>query len=251
MERGGLTVFAIDGEDLYVYELNPQNPDQYKYKDKWEDMHVIRDTIKVKGEADAIVSHKFTRHGPVTFTDTKNNVAYAVRCAWMEPGGAPYMASLRIDQAKTWEEFRDGCSFSYIPGENMIWADKQGNIGWQAVGIAPVRKNWSGLVPVPGDGSYEWGNYLPIKSLPNVFNPSKGFWATANENLIPANYEHRDAVGWSWADPFRADRLNEALGSGKKHSLEDMMKLQFDYLSLPARSLVPLLKKVSSKDSRR
>jgi penicillin G amidase len=244
----GLTVFSIDGEDLYVYEINPENPNQYRYKDKWEDMHLIQDTIKVKGEEDAIVTHKFTRHGPVTFTDAKNNVAYAVRCAWMEPGGAPYMASLRIDQAKTWEEFREGCSFSNIPGENMIWADKKGNIGWQAVGIAPVRKNWSGLVPVPGDGRYEWGDYLPIKSLPNLFNPSKGFWATANENLIPENYDHRDAVGWTWADPFRANRLNEALGSGKKHSIEDMMKLQFDYLSLPARSLVPLLKNVSSKD---
>jgi penicillin G amidase len=156
---------------------------------------------------------------------------------------------LRIDQAKTWEEFREGCSFSNIPGENMIWADKKGNIGWQAVGIAPIRKNWSGLVPVPGDGTYEWDNYLPITSLPNVFNPSKGFWATANENLIPENYDHRNAVGWNWADPFRANRLNEALGNGQKHSFEEMMKLQFDYLSLPARSLVPLLKNVSSKDA--
>ncbi|CAN5377292.1 penicillin acylase family protein [soil metagenome] len=245
----GLTVFAIDGEDLYVYDLNPKNPNQYKYQGGWEDMRSIQDTIIVKGGPDEFVEHKFTRHGPVTFIDKKNNVAYAVRCAWMEPGSAPYMASLRIDQAKTWEEFREGCSFSNIPGENMIWADKKGNIGWQAVGIAPIRKNWSGLVPVPGDGTYEWDSYLPITSLPNVFNPSKGFWATANENLIPENYDHRNAVGWNWADPFRANRLNEALGNGQKHSFEEMMKLQFDYLSLPARSLVPLLKNISSKDA--
>ncbi len=244
----GLTIFTIDGEDLYVYDLNPENSNQYKYQNKWEEMRVINDTIKVKGEEDVIVEHRFTRHGPVTLINTKNNVGYAVRCAWMEPGGAPYMASLRIDQATTWEEFREGCSYSNIPGENMIWADKKGDIGWQAVGVAPIRKNWSGLVPVPGDGSYEWDSYLPIKSLPNIFNPSNGFKATANENLIPANYDHRDAVGWNWTDPFRANRLNEALGSGKKHSFEDMMKLQFDYASLPARSLVPLLKNVSSKD---
>ena len=246
----GLTIFAIDGEDLLVYELNPENQNQYKYQGTWEDMKVIHDTIRVKGAADAMVEHKFTRHGPVSFVDAKNNVAYAVRCAWLEPGGAPYMASLRIDQAKTLEEFREGCSYSHLPGENMIWADKKGDIGWQAVGIAPIRKNWTGLVPVPGDGSYEWDGYLPIASLPHVSNPQKGFWATANENNVPSDYEHRNAVGWNWADRSRVDRINEVLGSGRKHSQEDMMKLQFDYLSLPARALVPLLKNVSSKDPR-
>ncbi len=244
----GLTIFSIDGEDLYVYELNPANPNQYRYNGNWENFKVIKDTIAVKGQDDVFVDHKFTRHGPVTFIDSLKHTAYAVRCAWMEPGGAPYLASLRIDQAKTWDEFRDGCSYSHIPGENMIWADKKGNIGWQAVGIAPIRKTWSGLIPVPGDGSYEWDGYLPIKELPNVSNPEKGFWITANENLIPENYPHRDAVGWSWADKFRANRISEAIKAKEKHSSESMMKIQFDYLSLPARTLVPLLKNVTSKE---
>jgi penicillin G amidase len=246
----GLTVFELDAEDLYVYGLNPQNKNQYKYQNAWEDMRIIKDTIKVKGAPDVLVEHKYTRHGPVTYLDDKNNVAYAVRCGWMEIGGAPYMASLRIDQAKNWEEFREGCSYSHIPGENMIWADKKGDIGWQATGVAPIRKNWDGLVPVPGDGRYEWSGYLPIKSLPSVFNPAKGFWATANENLIPEKYEHRDAVGWTWADSYRADRINEVLGSGKKFSSADMMKLQCDYLSIPARALVPMLKSLKSFDEK-
>lgn len=244
----GLTIFSIDGEDIYVYELNPQNKNQYKYQSKWEDMKLIKDTVKVKGAPHVFVEHKYTRHGPVTFVDEGANVAYAVRAAWMEVGGAPYMASLRIDQATTWEEFREGCLYSHIPGENMIWIDKKGDIGWQAVGVAPIRKNWDGLVPVPGDGRYEWSGFLPIKSLPHVFNPAKGFWATANENLVPDNYPHTNAVGRSWADSWRADRINEVLGAGKKHSLEDMMRLQFDYLSIPARTLVPLLKKLKSSD---
>jgi penicillin G amidase len=134
----GLTVFDLDAEDLYVYQLNPQNKNQYKYQNEWEDIRIIKDTIQVKGAPDVFVEHKYTRHGPVTFVDEKNNLAYAMRCGWMEIGGAPYMASLRIDQAKTWEEFREGCSYSHIPGENMIWADKKGNIGWQAVGVAPL-----------------------------------------------------------------------------------------------------------------
>jgi penicillin amidase len=246
----GLTVFDIDGEDLYVYETNPSNPMQYKYQNSWEDFRVIKDTIAVKGSPDEIVDLFYTRHGPVTFRDPKNNVAYAARCAWMETGGAPYMASLRIDQAKNWEEFREGCSYSHIPGENMIWADTSGTIGWQAVGIAPIRKNWDGLIPVPGDGTYEWDGYLPIRSLPNIMNPEQGFWVTANENIIPEGYNHRDAVGWVWANRFRADRLSEVLASKPKHTLQEMMALQFDYFSAPAKTIVPLLRNIGGPDVR-
>lgn len=245
----GLTVFEVDGEDIMVYELNPKNLNQYKYKDSWEEMTTINDTIHVKGKGDVFVEHKYTRHGPVTFIDTKRNKAYAMRCGWMEPGGAPYMASLRMNGAKTWEEFREACSFSHLPGENMIWADKDGNIGWQAVGISPIRKNWDGLVPVPGDGRYEWDGFLPIKELPNTFNPEKGFWATANENLVPKNYPHRDAVGWEWADSSRANRISEVITSREKHTLEDMRKLQVDYASLPARQLVPYLNSIKSSNA--
>ena len=161
----------------------------------------------------------------------------------MEIGGSPYLASLRMDQAKTWEEFREACAYSHIPGENMVWAGRDGTIGWQSVGIAPVRPNWDGLLPVPGDGRYEWAGYLPIKAKPHVVNPEQGFWATANENLVPPGYIHREAVGWEWSDPFRSDRLHEVLRSGKRNSIMDMMQLQTDYLSIPARNLVPLLKR--------
>jgi penicillin amidase len=251
-EKGawGLTVFDIDGEDLYVYKLNPENKNQYKYNGQWENMRVIKDTIKVKGRADVFVELKYTRHGPVTLVNEKNNVAYAIRCAWLEPGGAPYMASLRMNQSTTFEEFRDACSYSHIPGENMIWADNSGTIGYQAVGIAPVRKNWSGLVPVPGDGSYEWDGYLPIKELPNATNPEKGFWATANQNVVTADYKHTDAIGKTWADPFRGDRINEVLSSGKKFSPQEMMAMQFDYFSIPARTLIPLLKNLKSTNAK-
>jgi len=241
----GLTVFRTDGEDLYVYELNPENSNQYKHNGKWVNMTQISETIEVKGQEDHTVQLSYTIHGPVTRIDTENNVAYAVRCAWLEPGGSPYLASLRMDQAKTWEEFREACNYSHIPGENMIWADKEGNIGWQAVGIAPIRRNFSGLVPVPGDGRYEWDGYLPIIDKPNDFNPAKGFLATANQNVTPADYTHWDAVGFSWSDPYRGDRVNEVLSDdSKKLTMEDMKTLQTDYLSIPARILVPMLEQL-------
>lgn len=244
----GLTIFATDGEDLYVYKTNPANPRQYRYKDAWETMRTIHETVAVKGESAADVSLRYTRHGPVVYEDTMRHLAYAVRAAWLEPGGAPYMASLRMDQARTWGEFRAACSYSNIPGENMIWADVSGNIGWQAVGIAPIRSNWSGLVPVPGDGRYEWAGYLPILEKPHAFNPPEGFIATANNNLTPETYPHRNAIGWVWADPYRWARIAEVLGSGRRVSTMDMMRLQTDYTSLPARSLVPLLASLSSSD---
>jgi penicillin amidase len=244
----GLTVFATDGEDLYVYETNPDDPNAYRYRGRWETMSVIRDTIAIRGVRDTIVDLKYTRHGPVVHEDPVHNKAYAVRAAWMEVGGAPYLASLRMDQARTWEEFREASNYSNIPGENMVWADREGTIGWQAVGIAPIRPNWSGLVPVPGDGRYEWDGYLPIKEKPNTENPASGFLATANNNLIPLGYPHRNAVGWAWADPFRWARVSEVLANGTRHSMADMMELQTDYLSIPARTLVPLLVHVSVND---
>jgi penicillin amidase len=244
----GLTVFNTDGEDLYVYEINPGNPLEYRYEGGWERMTVISDTIRVQGASPVVVHHKYTRHGPVVYEDAEHRTAYAVRAAWREVGGAPYLASLRMDQARTWEEFRDACNYSHIPGENMIWADREGTIGWQAVGIAPIRRNWSGLVPVPGDGRYEWDGYLPIVEKPNVTNPSAGYFGSANNNLIPPGYPHRNAVGWTWSDPFRWARVNEVLGSGRKHSMLDMMRLQTDYLSIPARTLVPLLADLPAAD---
>jgi penicillin amidase len=246
----GLTVFATDGEDLYVYDTNPRNPDEYWYQGQWEGMTVLEEEIAVEGEASYTARLKYSRHGPVVFEDSVANKAYAVRAAWMEIGGAPYLASLRMDQATTWEEFVDACTYSNIPGENMIWADRSGNIGWQAVGIAPVRRNWSGLVPVPGDGRYEWDGYLPIRDKPHLLNPASGYFATANNDLIPPDYPHMEAVGFVWTAPYRWMRISEVLESEAPFSMDDMMRLQTDELSIPARRLVPLLGAVSSDDAR-
>ena len=146
-----------------------------------------------------------------------------------------------MDQSKNWEEFRAACDYSHIPGENMIWADKEGNIGWQAVGIAPVRNHSSGLVPVPGDGTYEWDGYLPIREKPNDLNPKSGFIATANQNVTPPDYKHWNAIGFSWSDPYRGDRVNEFLDQKDDLNMMDMKQLQTDVASLPSRILVPLL----------
>ncbi|GAB4006915.1 penicillin acylase family protein [Spirosoma migulaei] len=247
----GLTIFETDNEDLYVYDTNPANPNQYRYRgngkvDRWETMKTFTETIPMKVGKPVQAELKYTRHGPVVFEDKQHHKAYAVRAGWLDTGCAPYLASLRMNQSKNWTEFRQACLYSRVPGENMIWADKTGTIGWQAVGLAPIRQNFTGLVPVPGDGRFEWSGYLPIQQLPNKLNPPEGYVATANNNLTPVDFSHRNAVGWTWASPSRAHRIEEVLSDGKRKNLVDFMALQADYLAIPARTLVPLLQNLSS-----
>ena len=245
----GLTIFETDAEDLYVYKLNPNNPLQYFYKGQWKTFKKINDTIAVKNDSPEIVSLYYSIHGPVTFIDSVHHIAYAVKCGWLEKGSAPYLASLRMGQAKTWSEFKNACSYSYIPAENMVWADKLGHIMWQTVGIAPVRTHHSGMVPVPGDGRYEWSGYLPVLKRPSAYDPAEGFICSANENRTPTNYPYMNTIGYSWSDAYRHDRIQEVLSSKKKITMDDMQALQTDYYSMPARLLIPLLKTVESSDS--
>ncbi len=237
----GLTIFQSDAEDIYLYELNPENPNQYKYRSNWEDMTLIEERIQVKGQQDSLVTLRYTRHGPVTYLDPKNHRAAAVRAAWLEPGAAPYLASLRMNQATNWAEFQEACTYSFIPGENMIWADKSGTIGWQAVGITPKRPNFSGMVPVPGDGRYEWDGYWPNSLKPSLTNPEKGFWGTANQHVTPADYPYPEALAFTWADPFRGDRVNEVLAQDSSATIAKSIALQVDVTAIPARQLTPLL----------
>ena len=237
----GLTIFGTDAEDLFIYKINPTNKNEYWYKGKWTKMKLVDDTIYIKGKAPLHLVHRYTKDGPVTYLDDTLHIAAAVKCGWLEIGCSPYLASLRMNQSKSWIEFRKACTYSYIPAENMIWADKKGNIGWQAVGITPIRNTHSGMVPVPGDGRYSWAGYLPILKRPNAFNPDNGFIATANENLTPISYPHKNALGYTWADPFRGNRIREVLSRSIKFTPDEMRTLQVDYLAIPARELVPFL----------
>lgn len=240
----GLTIFETDMEDLRVYDLDPNDPTLYFHGGKWKKMESVYDTIQIKNIGKRLVRHQYTVHGPVTFVDTLLHKAVAVECAWLRPGGAPYLASLRMGQAKNWEEFRAACTYNHVPAENMVWADKEGNIGWQATGISPIRRKHSGLVAASGDGSMDWEGILPMLDRPHKFNPKEGFIVTANENVSPADYLFPEALGYEWADAFRGDRIREVLGKTEKATLPLMRQLQNDHQSLPARVLVPFLLEV-------
>ena len=244
----GLTVFSTDFEDIRVYDLHPQDPEKYWHKGEWLSFQSVPDTIQVKDKGKIPVIHRYSIHGPVTFIDEELRKAVALECAWLEIGSAPYLASLSMNQAKTWEEFRAATTLNFIPAENMIWADRQGNIGWQATGIPAIRKGFSGLVVTPGDGSKEWEGYLPIEKRPSSLNPASGFIVTANENVTPKDYPYPEALGYEWSDDFRGKRIAEVLNQDRKFTLEEMGKLQNDYLAIPARQLVPYLENFRLND---
>lgn len=237
----GLTIFGIDSEDLYVYALDAANG-AYRYREAWVPFETQRDSIRVQGGATQAVTLQYTRHGPVLFVDSVRHRAVALRAGWLEVGGAPYLASLRLDQARTWEDARTALSYAHMPTLNWVWGDTSGTIGWQTAGIAPVRRTWDGLMPVPGDGRFEWDGFLPIRQLPHETNPARGFVGTANAFNVDAAYPRFDALARSWSDPFRHDRLQQVLDTTRRATVASSGALQHDAVSLPARALVPLLR---------
>jgi len=241
----GLTIFGIDAEDLYVYDTRADDPRAYRYGRGTERMREVRDTIRVKGESPRVVTLRFTRHGPVLFEDSLRHTAVALRAAWLEVGGAPYLASLRIDQATNWAQFRTALTYARMPALNWVWGDTSGAIGWQAAGVAPVRPNWDGLVPVAGDGRYEWRGFLPIAQLPHVGSPEVSAFGTANAFNVPAGYPHVNAVARTWAEPWRLRRLTEVLDTVRGATVGSMARLQHDETAVAARTLVPLLRDIA------
>ncbi|PAY11105.1 penicillin acylase family protein [Bradyrhizobium sp. UFLA03-84] len=246
----GLTIFNVDQEDLYVYELNPDNPNQYRYGTGWEDMKIVHEKEAVKGEADRDLELKFSRHGPVIFVDADNKHAFAVRSIWFEPGTSAYFGSSDYMTAKSWNGFLGAMRRWGAPSENQVYADTSGNIGWVAAGKTPRRTSFDGLMPVPGDGRYEWQGFLSLDELPKLYQPKQGFIATANQMNLPADYPVNERrVGFEWADSARWQRITEVLQANNKVTLADAMALQNDDTGMLARRLVALLKPLTSDDA--
>jgi penicillin amidase len=226
----GLTIVGMDQEDVYVEPLASTK------------MRLIRDTIRVRGEAPRIVTLSYTRHGPVLSVDSARRRAIVVRMVGQEPGTASYLASLSLDRAQNWTDFQRAMAHWKMPSENMIYADVDGNIGWIASGLMP-RRRWSGLLPVPGDGGYEWSGFVPTPQLPQRYNPPSNYIATANDNILrymPADYA--TPISYDFPHPsYRAERLHEVLRDSGGFTVRDFERLQHDDLSLLARQLVPSL----------
>jgi penicillin G amidase len=169
----GFTIVGIDQQDLYVEKVNPADPTEYLYRGDWKKFEIEQQLVAVKGEGRREVELKYTIHGPVIYEDGSRHRAYALRWVGMTAGGAGYLPALKLARAKSWPEFHSAVASYKIPSENLVYADREGNIGWIAAGQAPIRNGWAGLFPVPGDsGDYEWSGFLPIAENPTAYNPT-------------------------------------------------------------------------------
>jgi penicillin G amidase len=246
----GLTVLPLDQEDLYVYELDEVGGTRYRYGSSWEAIEVERQTIRVRDAEPVEVTLKFTRHGPLVHESADRNAAFAVRAAWLEAGMAPYLGSAALLSTSRWEEFRAAARYWGTPGENLVYADVDGDIGWQPAGRIPIRPNWSGLLPVPGDGRYEWAGYAAPAVLPHEHNPARGWLATANQFNVEPSAAGGVDLAFEWEPPFRQQRIADVLDETRAHTIEDSVALQSDYLCLAAAEVTPLLRDVASADRR-
>jgi penicillin amidase len=235
----GLTIVGTDQHDVFVEEVNPANANEVMWNGKWERLRIVREEIAVKGRAPEVIELKFSRHGPIFHHDAKRNRAYALRSALLEPGAAPYLAGLRLSQTKNCREFLDAAMYWKAPSENLICGDVDGNISWQASALTPARKGWSGRLPVPGTGRYEWQGFRT--DLPRELNPARGFIVTANHNIQPKGYA--PPLMFKNADT-RFDRITRLLQLIKpgKYSIEDHQRMQHDAHSLRAAADLPLFR---------
>ena len=234
-----VTNVGPDVQDLYIEKVNPANPDQYEYQGQWLDMEIIEEMIEVKGRDPVVESVRLTHHGPIV-TPVVEGVMETLAFRWtaLEPNQI-FKSIIMLNRAKNWDEFREALRFWAVPSQNFVYADRQGNIGYQMPGWIPIRAKGEGLVPVPGwTGEYEWEGYIPFEELPHVFNPPTHYIVTANNRVIGDEYPYFISHAWS---VYRAQRLTRLLEGLETLSIEEFKRFHADTYSILAEIFMPYL----------
>jgi penicillin amidase len=237
----GFTNSNADVEDLYVEKFSAANPLEYSVNSKMLTAEVRREVIHVRGRPDLTLDVVVTRHGPVVHRDPaeQGGRAYALRWTALEPGGLDFGFPL-LGEAQDWNSFIETTRHIAGPGQNTIYADVDGNIGFTIAARIPVRASGDGALPLPGDADlYEWKGYIPFKELPRVENPPDGIIATANARTVGPEYKYY--ISDRQAGPYRTARLYELLSGRTGLRAEDCNAIQNDIVSLPNRFLAGAL----------
>lgn len=251
----GVTNVDPDVQDLYVEKLNPDDPYQYEVDGHWERMKVIHETIKVKGRDHPVeMNVRLTRHGPIindAVTGPESPWAYGwqpLALRWTASSANRALDSvLEIDRAQNWDQFRQALKKWDAPSQNFVYADVDGNIGYQMPGKVPIRAKGDGTVPVPGwTDEYEWKGYIPFEELPHVFNPKKGYIVTANNAVVGPGYKYLLTKDWDYG--YRAKRIVEMIEAKKKISRDYIQQMQMDAKNESAAEILPYLEKLTFDD---
>ena len=251
----GFTNVGPDVLDLYIEKINPDNPNQYEVNGQWVDMKLVQETIKVAGADPVALTVRYTRHGPVIWEDEKDhkdiqdqwgvelpaNFAISIRWTALEPNNV-VRTFLKLDQAQNWDDFRQAASNFAVPSQNMVYADVEGNIGYQTPGNIPIRlPGHAGDYPVPGwTDEYEWQGYIPFDQLPKAFNPPEGYIVSANNAVVGSNYPYPLATDWDYG--FRAARIVQMIENAPAPiDAAYIQKIHGDNYNASAAFMVPLL----------
>jgi penicillin amidase len=237
----GFTNSNADVEDLYIEKFSAANPLEYSAGGKTLTAEVRREVIPVRGKSDVNLDVVVTRHGPIVHRDAteQGGRVYALRWTALEPGGLDFGFPL-LGQARDWNSFIETTRHIAGPGQNTIYADVDGNIGFTIPARIPVRASGDGGLPVPGDtDAYEWTGYIPFEELPRVKNPQDGIIATANARTVGPGYKYY--LSDRQAGPYRTARLYELLSGRTGLRPEDCNAIQNDIVSLPNRFLAGAL----------
>lgn len=236
----GRTNFHIDQQDLFILELDPADPERYRHEGGWKRFKRVEVAIPVKGSAPYVATLRYAVQGPVVMHDPTKRRASVLASIAMQPGGGGSFAMIAINLARDWASLRKAFRLHPSP-TNFHYADIDGNTGWQVIGFAPVRKQGDGLLPVPGDGRFDWTGMRDFTALPNEYNPKKGWFASANQNNLPADWPRDRIPAFSFRAPYRYERIAEVLSNQPRHSIADSVALQYDVVSTPARQLLAML----------
>jgi len=222
----GFTNVGPTVEDVYIETFNPDG--QYLTPEGWKSPDHRREVIHVKGKPDVVADVALTRHGPI-ITDLVPGETRKLALRWTLYEGT-HNPFFEVDSAENWKQFRRAFSALDAPGQNVVFADVDGNVGYQATGKIPIRASGGGSLPENGsDNAHEWIGYIPFDKLPSVYNPPSGIIATANGRITPDGYPFSISTGWE--APWRTARIYRVLESGKKFSAADMLVLQTDIYS--------------------
>ncbi|PLZ95872.1 penicillin acylase family protein [Fischerella thermalis CCMEE 5268] len=259
----GVTNLEADVMDLFIEKINPNNPNQYEINGKWVDMELLTENIQVAGSQSVTQTVRYTRHGPIisdTFAPLKNfhqtaginlpaNYALALRWTALEPSTLA-SAIIKINLSQNWQEFRAGVRDFDVPAQNFVYADIDGNIGYQMPGKIPVRRSGDGRYPIPGwTDDFEWQEYIPFEKLPTVFNPESGYIVTANNAVTGKDYPYLISSEWDYG--FRAQRIVEMIAEKNNSiTIADVKKMQADNKNLIAENIVPILLEIPLANSR-
>lgn len=250
----GVTTMYADVADLYLEKVTG---DTYEYGGLQLPLETREETFKVAGGESETITVRSTQHGPI-LSDLDDDIRdvgdaeqattarsnYEVALSWTALDPKPTIkAVFALDKAQDWKQFRAAAKLFTVPSQNLVYADTQGNIGYQAPGIIPVRAKGDGRWPVPGwDPAYDWTGSVPFDALPNIYNPDEGFIVTANNKVIGDQYPVM--LGADTAEGYRSERIRDLLAGSDDLTIADMSRIQNDTYNANAERLVPELLKV-------